>query len=344
MHRATVLSIITVAGLLAGIGASVPVVTASAADAPGSTPSRQVVGVASSSAPRSEWLDHVDYVDPSGQQTAPDRWVHTEIPEPVFGPDGMRMQGDSIVRSTGSRPASELTALITASRLRSTGDARLTLAISSTGVEEKTDILFQAVQPGDVSASGLWRSYPGIGSIPQNTPATLAEFQAQLAASMPDATITEYAVSAAIDTSAPFTVASITWDGLATFFTPRPVGTLTLQGDPTSSSLTDRGVSFSATGFAPGEVVDVVARRTGQPDVVATRSFTADQSGNVVGTAVFASGLPVGDAAAVLSGRTSDVVISFGMTVSADPTQATPPDPTPAPVAIPVRGHAAFTG
>jgi hypothetical protein len=343
MHRAAVLSTITVVGLLVGIGTSAHVATASA-NAPSSTPSRQVDGVASSSAPRSEWLDHIDYVDPDGLQKAPDRWIHTELPEPVFGPEGMRIQGDSPVRSAGNRPAGELTALITKARLRSSGDAHLTLPISSTGVEEKTDILFQAVQPGDVTASGLWRAFPGIGSIPPNSPATLAEFQAQLAASMPNATITGYAVSAAVDTSAPFTVASITWDGLTTFFTPKPVGRLTLQGEATSSSLTDQGVSFSATGFAPGEVVDVVARRTGQPDVVATRSFTADQSGNVVGTAVFASGLPVGDAAVVLSGRTSDVVISFGVTVSADPPQATPPDPTSAPVAIPVRGHAAFTG
>lgn len=210
--------------------------------------------------------------------------------------------------------------------------------------------MLTAVNGGATGVDGPWRSAVPIGDIAAGTDAALADFQAQIAATSPDAVITGYGASAA---SAAGTVVGILGDGTDSYFTPEPTGTIVLPGTVTPSTLRAAGIDITATGFIPGEEVSAFLLLPNLEVVPDRNVFTAGADGAVSGTAEFQSSLPASEYRLFVEGLDSGVAVVFALTVSPDavttppvaPPVATPaPTPGRAPVAVPVAGPAAFTG
>nr|WP_314841749.1 hypothetical protein [uncultured Microbacterium sp.] len=132
-------------------------------------------------------------------------------------------------------------------------------------------------------------------------------------------------------------IASIRFGDLTTYFTPQPTATLTLERPSyTTTESSTTGITVSATGFAPGEVVTVGVGRGQSGDEVPGVTFVADADGNVSGTVVFpVDFVGVGDFYTLaLVGSSSGQFASSPFAITAGG----------APVAVPVSGEADYAG
>ncbi|WIE54656.1 hypothetical protein [Curtobacterium sp. MCBD17_003] len=302
------------------------------------------------------WITSADLQTYSGTGEPPTgTWytgTATGFTTPTFGPSGLTFSGPGVLlHSTDGHPASDLTSITSSTDtdlgtadLVSSDDADFTLVVDLDGDGEIADQNYAAlvaVTGGDEGIDGEYTSFTPVGTIPAGTPATLAQFQAQFAATSPDATIREYGVS---DATGPATVTGIAFDGQNDYFTPRPsdAGTIT----PATLSVSDfatTGVAVSQpNGFLPGEPVSValVAEDGTATDTGVT--LTAGADGSVVGT-VTDPDATAGTYALTLFGENSGIFVGFVLDVTADPAVTTPTTP-PAPVATPVTTTATFTG
>lgn len=370
MRRTTIATAAAVTALAAALVALPGVATAENAPAPTPTASQQSItgtageGTAAKASPESraatpagtEWVTADDLATWT-TGSFPATWFTTGG-TPTFGASGVTLPMNTLLAhvTTGSA-ATDLTdvrSTVKASQdglgtadLIATGDARYALVVDAAGSPDNTPgdgIVLTTSATGPTAVDGTWTASLPVGTIAAGTPATLAAFQAQFAATAPDATINAYG---ALTITATGTVTGISRNSDNTYFTPEPTGTLRVPTPTTQSSLRDPGVQFTATGFLPGEKVQPAVLLQDLEYLPADQVFTADADGNVSGTATFSADIPAGDVVITLSGADSGILVSFAVTVVADPTTpGTAPTPVddPAPVAVPVPGNAAFTG
>lgn len=230
------------------------------------------------------------------------------------------------------------------------GDAKFTLVVDLDGdghIADQHLAALVATTAGEDGIDGSYTSFTNVGTIAAGTPATLAQFQAQLLANDPNATIREFGVT---DATGPATVTGIAYDGDNEYFTPKPTPGTVTPGTVTVSDLASTGVDVAQpNGFLPGETVDVglLAEDGTLTDTGVT--LQAGTDGSVAGTVVDPDATP-GTYLLTLVGADSGIVVGLPLVVTADPTAPTTPvvPTTPvttvAPVAVPVTTTATFTG
>ncbi|NII41037.1 hypothetical protein E9228_001673 [Curtobacterium flaccumfaciens] len=360
MRRPTVITAVAVSVLSAAL-VGLPAVAS--ADAPASVTAAAATTPAQG-APRSgaEWIaqDDLTTVTPGA---FPGGWFTT-------GPttsdvDGLALPTGTLVghARTGSA-ATDLTAvhsraaatqfglgLPTADLRAATGGTRYALLLDLAGsTDNTTPAVLSAAEAGTQGVDGRWRSSVVIGTIAAGSAATLAEFQAQIADTTPDATINGYG---AIARTAPGTVAGILGNGTDSYFTPEPTGTVAVPTPLTPSVLRANGLAVDGTGFLPGEQVSVFLLLPDLEIVPDSNVFTADGTGAFAGQATFQASAPSSEYRLVFEGLESGVSVSVALTITEDPaTGVVPPVATPTPAAVPgtapaatpVAGTAAFTG
>ncbi|WP_420369627.1 hypothetical protein [Curtobacterium sp. L1-20] len=371
MRRTTIATAAAVTALAAALVALPGVATAEGAPTPTPTASQQAITGSAGEAPTTkaapqsraatpigtEWVGAAD-VTPWTTGAFPSTWFTTGG-TPTFGASGATLPAATLLaHATTGSATTDLTDVRSTAKasedglglgtadLIATGDARYALVVDTAGSTDNAtgdSVVLTTSATGPTAVDGTWTATVAVGTIAAGTPATLADFQAQFAATTPDATINAYG---ALTVTGSGTVTGISRNSDNTYFTPEPTGTIRVQTPTTQSSLRDPGVRVTATGFLPGEEVQPAILLQDLEYVAADQVFTADEDGNVSGTATFASSIPAGDVVLTLSGADSGILVSFPVTVVADPaTPGTDPEtPAPAPVAVPVPGNAAFTG
>ena len=370
MRRTTIATAAAVTALAAALVALPGVATAANAPTPAASTSEQSItgtpgtGTAAKASPQSraatpagtEWVG-ADDLTAWTTGAFPSTWF-TSGGTPTFGASGATLPtGTLLAHATTGSAATDLTDVrssvnatqnglgLGTADLIATGQARYALVIDTAGSADNAPadaVALTTSGTGATAVDGTWVSSVAVGTIAAGTPATLAAFQAQFAATAPDATINAYGIGTLTGTG---TVTGISWNGADTYFTPEPTGTLRVQTPTTASSLRDPGAQVTASGFLPGEKVQAAVLLQDLEYLPAERDFTADADGNVSGTAVFSTSIPAGEVVIVLTGADSGISLVFPVTVLADPAApGTDPTPAPAPVAVPVPGNAAFTG
>lgn len=376
MHRTSIATAAAVTALAAALVALPAVATAESTPTATTTTSQQQTitgtpeqGVAASGAAGTgaasaraaapagtEWVGAAD-VTPWTTGAFPSTWFSTGG-TPTFGASGATLTTNTFLgHATTGSAATDLTDIRSSVRatdeglglgtadIVASGQARYALVVDTAGSADNAPadtVALSTTGTGPTAVDGTWTTPVAVGTIAPNTPATLAAFQAQFAATAPDATINGYGAVVLDGTG---TVTGISRGQDDTYFTPEPSGTLRVQTPTTQSSLRDPGVQVSATGFLPGERVQaevILADLETQP---AEQVLTADADGAISGTVTFSATIPAGDVVIAFTGAESGIAVVFPVTVVADPAApGTDPTPAPAPVAVPVRGNAAFTG
>jgi hypothetical protein len=121
----------------------------------------------------------------------------------------------------------------------------------------------------------VWESNTTIGSITHNVPATLADFDAQLAADAAFSAATFFAVELFTPNADTYYDADIL--GTQYIFTPKPVSTAPTS-IPVSEFTVSPGISVTTTGLLPNEVVDVYYSSLNSGGQIATATANAQGS------------------------------------------------------------------
>jgi hypothetical protein len=263
--------------------------------------------------------------------------------------------GNVQVLNAFDAPASTLTDLVLDADFASLGDATFQVPIFANATGTGTDFTtLRPVLTGDegFTAASQWVTSQALGTYAAGAVATLAEFQAQIAvidaAGDPaaDAAILAYGFI----TPSPLTssVQAVAFGDESTWFIPEPTGTY-VPATLTVTEVSTTGITTEGAGFFPGETVNVLfsnndAQSSGDQDVVLVADAQGRISGSIVIPAEDVQG--PGDYSIVLVGSESGVTLSGGVTIIADAVVAPVPVPAgpTAPVAVPVRANAAFTG
>ncbi|MEO6533225.1 MAG: hypothetical protein ABIO06_06590 [Pseudolysinimonas sp.] len=139
-------------------------------------------------------------------------------------------------------------------------------------------VIFRTSPGTDFADTGaVWESNTTIGSITNNTPATLANFDAQLAADLTFSAATFFAVELYTPNADTYRDADIL--GTQYIFTPQPVFTAPTT-IPVASYQTSPGVTITTNGFLPNSGVDVGYSKLGGPFSLLT-TLTADSIGSI---------------------------------------------------------------
>ena len=285
-------------------------------------------------------------------------WFQGAVTAPAgtvtFDGAGLNSAGGNVqLLNAYDAPASTLADLVVDADFVSLGDATFQVPIfaNSTGTGTEFTTL-RPVATGDegFTPTSQWVTSQALGTYAAGAVATLAEFQDQIdaidAAGDPaaDATILAYGFI----TPSPLTssVQAVAFGDESTWFIPAPTGTY----QPATVTVTQArttGITVDGAGFFPNEAlqvyfVDENAQGADPLDV----TLTADAQGRIQATvAIPADAVPApGSYVITISGVESGIVLSGTVTVTADAAVAPVPAGPVAPVAVPVRANAAFTG
>ena len=285
-------------------------------------------------------------------------WFQGAVTAPAgtvtFDGAGLNSAGGNVqLLNAYDAPASTLADLVVDADFVSLGDATFQVPIfaNSTGTGTEFTTL-RPVATGDegFTPTSQWVTSQAFGTYAAGAVATLAEFQDQIdaidAAGDPaaDATILAYGFI----TPSPLTssVQAVAFGDESTWFIPAPTGTY----QPATVTVTQArttGITVDGAGFFPNEAlavyfVDENAQGADPLDV----TLTADAQGRIQATvAIPADAVPApGSYVITISGVESGIVLSGTVTVTADAAVAPVPAGPVAPVAVPVRANAAFTG
>jgi hypothetical protein len=287
-------------------------------------------------------------------------WFQGAVTAPAgtvtFDGAGLNSAGGNVqLLNAFDAPASTLTDLVVDADFVSLGDATFQVPIyaNATGTAtEFTTLRPVAVGDDGFTADSQWVTSQQLGTYAPGSVATLAEFQAQI--TVIDAAGDQAAAATILAygfiTPSPLTssVQAVAFGDESTWFIPEPTGTY----QPATVTITQArttGITVDGAGFFPGEDLEVYfvvdgAGSANPLDVV----LTADAQGRVQGTVVIpADAVPTaGSYFITVGGLESGVVLQGTVTVTADAAVAPVPVPTAptAPVAVPVRANAAFTG
>jgi hypothetical protein len=272
----------------------------------------------------------------------------------TFDGAGLNSTGGNVqVLNAFNAPASTLTDLVVDADFVSLGDATFQVPIfaNSTGTGTEFTTL-RPVATGDegFTPTSQWVTSQALGTYAAGAVATLAEFQAQIAAidaagdQAAAATILAYGFIT--PTPATSSVQAVAFGTESTWFIPEPTGTY----QPATVTVTQArttGITVDGAGFFPNEALEVYfvnedAQSADPLDV----TLTADAQGRIQATVVIpADAVPAaGTYAITIGGLESGIILSGTVTVTADAAVAPVPAGPVAPVAVPVRANAAFTG
>ncbi|ROP73368.1 MULTISPECIES: hypothetical protein [unclassified Frigoribacterium] len=286
-------------------------------------------------------------------------WFLGDVAAPAgtvtFDGAGLNSAGGNVqVLNAYDAPASTLTDLVLDADFVSLGDAtfQVPMFVNDTGTGTQFTTL-RPVATGDAgfTADSAWITSQAFGTYVAGAQATLAEFQASIDAidadgdQAADATVLAYGFI----TPSPLTssVQAVAFGDESTWFIPAPTGTY----QPATLTVTQArttGITVDGGGFFPNEALEVYfavenAASASPLDV----TLTADAQGRVQGTVVIpADAVPAaGTYFITIGGLESGVTLQGTVTVLADGAVVTPVPAGPtAPVAVPVRANAAFTG
>ncbi|TWX35507.1 hypothetical protein ES689_13050 [Frigoribacterium sp. ACAM 257] len=263
--------------------------------------------------------------------------------------------GDVQVLNAFDAPASTLTDLVLDADFASVGDATFQVPIFANATGTGTDFTtLRPVLTGDegFTATSQWVTSQALGTYAAGAVATLAEFQAQIAvidaAGDPAADAAILAYGFITPSPLASSVQAVAFGDESTWFIPAPTGTY----QPATVTVTQArttGITVDGAGFFPNEELEVYfvdenAQGASPLDVV----LTADAQGRVQDTVVIpADAVPAaGSYVITIGGLESGVILQGAVTVTADAVVAPVPVPAgpTAPVAVPVRANAAFTG
>ena len=263
--------------------------------------------------------------------------------------------GNVQVLNAYDAPASTLTDLVLDADFVSFGSATFQVPIFANGTGTGTE--FTTLRPVAVGNEGFtatsqWVTSQALGTYAAGAVATLAEFQAQIdaidAAGDPAADATILAYGFITPNPASSSVQAVAFGTESTWFTPEPSGTY-VPATLTVSQVSTTGIAVEGAGFFPGETLSVLfanenAQSSGDQDIV----LTADAQGRIAANIVIPADQLQGPGTyfITLVGNDSGVLLQGTVTVTADAVVAPVPVPAgpTAPVAVPVRANAAFTG
>lgn len=169
--------------------------------------------------------------------------------------------------------------------------------------------------------SDLWYTSSPFGGYLAGETATLGEF---VGAMDPDYTLLAFGFN--VTAAAPATVAALAWNGDIYWFLPTPAASLSASTITTSASATT-GTTLTASGFLPGEEVDVFFS-TGQSGGSLSIE-TADVNGVVTYAFVADPALEVGTYTLGAIGFDTGVFAAAELTVVADAAVVVPVAPAP---------------
>jgi hypothetical protein len=287
-------------------------------------------------------------------------WFQGAVTAPAgtvtFDGAGLNSAGGNVqLLNAYDAPASTLTDLVLDADFASLGEATFQVPIfaNATGTGTQFTTL-RPVATGDAgfTATSQWVTSQALGTYAAGAVATLAEFQAQIdaidAAGDPaaDATILAYGFI----TPSPLTssVQAVAFGTESTWFIPEPSGTY-VPATLTVSQVSTTGIAVEGAGFFPGETLSVLfsnenAQSSGDQDIV----LTADAQGRIAANIVIPADQLQGPGTYIINliGDDSGIALEGIVTVTADAVVAPVPVPAgpTAPVAVPVRANAAFTG
>jgi hypothetical protein len=267
----------------------------------------------------------------------------------AFSPNGVTLTGPTQLLTATSQPGADLQELVTSADFISTGsvDFQIPMFLNTDGA----DSAFATLRPADfgdgdfVDGNGRWVSSAPVGNIPAETAANLADFDAQITATAPDAEIIGYGFITPATTTG--TVQAVQFGGATTYFTPTPAGTY----QPTSSTVTEvstEGIHVIGSGFFPGETIAVGflidGSQSGGP--IDGLTLTADEDGAIDAQVVIPASAVSGPGTYTLAlvGTTSAIALSNAYVVTADPSVAPAPVPPVATVPTAVPAAVTFAG
>jgi hypothetical protein len=286
-------------------------------------------------------------------------WFLGDVAAPAgtvtFDGAGLNSTGGNVqVLNAITAQGSALTALVTDATFVSDGAAtfQVPLYVNATGANTEFTTL-RPVATGDegLDAAALWITSRAFGTYAAGAQATLAQFQAEInrldavpGTTADNATILGYGfITPDTLTSS---VQAVAFGDESTWFIPAPTGTY----QPATVTVTQArttGITVDGAGFFPGEALEVYfvdenAQGADPLDV----TLTADAQGRIQATvAIPADAVPApGSYVITISGVESGIILSGTVTVTADAAVAPVPAGPVAPVAVPVRANAAFTG
>ncbi|MFJ3384537.1 MULTISPECIES: hypothetical protein [unclassified Curtobacterium] len=273
---------------------------------------------------------------------------------PAFSPSGVTLTGPTQLLTATSEPGVDLQELVTSADFVSTGSVDFQIPMFlNTGGAAGADTNFTTLRPADfgdgdfVDGNGRWLSSAPVGTIPANTAANLADFDAQITATSPNAEIIGYGFITPAAATTTGTVQAVQFGGTTTYFTPDPEGTY----QPTSGTVTEvttDGIHVIGSGYFPGETIAVgfvpEGSQTGGP--IDGLTLTADADGSFDEQIVIPAAVVTGPGTYTLAlvGETSGIVLSEAFVVTADPTEAPTPVIPVAPVPTAVPAAVTFAG
>ncbi|WP_314102638.1 hypothetical protein [uncultured Frigoribacterium sp.] len=285
-------------------------------------------------------------------------WFQGAVTAPAgtvtFDGAGLNSAGGNVqLLNAYDAPASTLTDLVLDADFASLGDATFQVPIfaNATGTGTQFTTL-RPVATGDAgfTATSQWVTSQALGTYAAGAVATLAEFQAQIAQidaggdQAAAATILAYGFI----TPDPLTssVQAVAFGDESTWFIPAPSGTY-VPATLTVSQVSTTGIAVEGAGFFPGETLSVLfsnenAQSSGDQDIV----LTADAQGRIAANIVIPADQLQGPGTYIINliGDDSGIALEGVVTVTADAAVAPVPAGPVAPVAVPVRANAAFTG
>lgn len=271
----------------------------------------------------------------------PDSWFigNGAVGTHTFGPSGVTLAStsNSYLLLNGLTPSTGLVSLV--------DGASIDVVTGSTGFQipvffaddndvdtnvEFTTLRSTVFAGNDVSSTGTWiTSQPIIsptGTVlyAAETTATLAQFETAIGAGYE---VLAFGAGVGQGTSA--TIASITWAGNTHWFIPAPTATVTPATVTTGNSDTTT-LSFTATGFVPGDDVELYLSSGNSGGPVGVPNQIADANGAVTFSYQSATELPVGTY--TLGALSDDSSVNVGTTLTVTANAAA------APAALPTTG------
>jgi len=302
----------------------------------------------------------VDSADELGVETADgypvDGWFQG-IAEPAgtttFTVNGVELTGNTQILNVASEAGTDLTTLVSEAEFISSGSASFQIPMflnPAAGDEGFTTLRPASFGDTDLTGTGEWISSEAFGTLPAETAAPLSAYQAEIAAidaldATADAEIIAYGFLTPVGTTS--TVQAVAFGAETTYFTPEARGTL-IPTTITLSALRTTGITIEATGYFPGETVSVAFVPEGAQGAspIDGLVFTADANGAIAGQVVVPADVApdAGTYSLSLVGDTSVILLASDVIVTADAAAAPVPTAPTAPVAVPVRASASFTG
>jgi hypothetical protein len=305
------------------------------------------------------WVDSADELGVETPQGYPaDGWFRGTA-EPAgtttFTPNGVELTGNTQILNVSDDAAADLTDLVLDAEFISSGQAtfQVPLFLNPTpGAAGFTTLRPASFGDEGFTADALWVTSQAFGTIPAGTTAPLSTFQAEITAidaidPTADAEILAYGFITPVGATS--TVQAVAFGDETTYFTPEAAGTL-IPETITLSALRTTGITINASGFFPGETVSVLFLVDGaqSADPIDGLVFTAAADGTISGQVVVPADVApeAGLYNLTLAGDVSGILLGSAVTVTADAVVAPVPVPAgpTAPVAVPVRANAAFTG